>query len=143
VSQVVVCKIRPLAFLVSQALLLAISFQLFRVVLAILLPVARVRLAPLPRTFQTDLPINRIRSDFSPMIIALALSLACRLAANCLLGTVYRRLKDFLAVTTTELFHQPAPPENGKIFWKRLSPQLNRNLWLVVATGKKGRYYAE
>jgi len=51
VSQVVVCKIRLLAFLISQALLLAISFHLFRVILAIFLPVVRVRLAPLPRTF--------------------------------------------------------------------------------------------
>jgi len=32
------------------------------------------------------------------------------------LGTVYRRLKDFLAVTTAELFHQLAPPENGESF---------------------------
>jgi hypothetical protein len=50
------------------------------------------------------------------MIITLALSLAWGLTANCLLGTVYRRLKDFLAVTTTELFHQPAPQKTEKAF---------------------------
>jgi hypothetical protein len=75
-------------FLVSQALLLTISFHLPKVVLAIFLPIVRVRLAPLPRTVQADLLILRIGSDLLPMIIGAALALACRLAANLLLRMI-------------------------------------------------------
>ena len=50
VSQVVVCKIHQSPLFVTQALLSAISFHLLRVILAIFLPIVRVRLAPLPRT---------------------------------------------------------------------------------------------
>src|SRR5215469_7819821 len=84
-GQDVVCKIHKPPFLVPPALLSAISFHLLRVVLAIFLPVLRVRPAPLPRTLQADLQIDRIGSDLLPMIIAAALALACGLGANSLL----------------------------------------------------------
>jgi len=47
------------------------------VLLAIFLPIVRVRLAPLPRTLQAHLLVHRIGSDLLPMIIAAALVLAC------------------------------------------------------------------
>jgi hypothetical protein len=112
-GQDVVCKIRQPPFSVPPALLPAISFHLLRVVLAIFLPVVRVRPAPLPRTLQADLLIHRIGSDLPPMIVAAALALACGLAANPLLRMIRDRLKDLLAVTATAIIHQAAPGENG------------------------------
>ena len=108
-SQVVVCKIPELTFLIPQTLLPTIPVYLLRVALAILLPVIRVCLAPLPRTFQTNLSIDRIGGDLLPMIITLALVLACGLVADRLLRMISRGLKDLLTVTTTEIFHQAAP----------------------------------
>jgi len=84
--------------LVSQTLLPAISFHLLRVVLAIFLPIAWVRFAPLPRTLQADLLIHRIGGDLLPMIVAAALALARRLAANKLLRMIRSRLKSLLTV---------------------------------------------
>jgi hypothetical protein len=112
-SQVVVCKIRQSPFLVPQALFSAISFDLFRVVLAIFPPIVRVRPAPLPRTIQADLLIHRIGSDLLPMIIAAALALACRAVANPLLRMIKIRLKGLLTVAATAIVHQAAPEENG------------------------------
>ena len=108
-SQDVVCKIRQLPFLVPLALLLAILFYLLRVALAILLPVVRVCLAPLPRTFEANLPVNGIASDLLPMIIMTAFALACGLAANGLSRMISRRLKDLLTITAPEIFHRAAP----------------------------------
>jgi hypothetical protein len=81
-SQVVVCKIREPAFFVSQALFSTISFRRFWMILAIFLPIVRVRLAPLPRTLQANLLINRIGSYFPPMIVPATLTLAIGLTAN-------------------------------------------------------------
>ena len=113
-SQVVVCKIRQPPLLVSQALLSAILFHLPRVVLAIFLPIDLVPLAPLPRTLQADLPIHRIGSDLLSMIIAAALALACRLAANPLLRMIRSRLENLLTVGAAVILHQAAPEENGR-----------------------------
>jgi hypothetical protein len=104
-SQVVVCKMRQPPLLVPQALLSAISFHLPKVVLAIFLPIVRVRRAPLPRTLQADLLIHRIGSDLLPMIIAAALALACRLAANPLLRMIRGRLKGLLTVGAVVILH--------------------------------------
>ena len=87
----------------------AISFHLLRVVLAISLPVVRVCLTPLPRTFQANLSIKRIGSNLLPMIIAAALALACGLVANKFVGMIRGGLKDLLTVTATVIFHQAAP----------------------------------
>ena len=112
-SRVVVCKIRQPPLLVPQALLPAISFHLLRVVLAIFLPIVRVRLAPLPRALQADLLIYGIGSDLLPMIFGTALALACGQAANPLLSMIRVRLKGLLTVAATAILHQVAPEENG------------------------------
>ncbi|HXX23822.1 MAG TPA: hypothetical protein VEO19_11790 [Terriglobia bacterium] len=57
-SQVVVCKIQQAALLVTALLPLTITFHLLRVVLAVLLPIAGVSLAPLVRTLPADLPVK-------------------------------------------------------------------------------------
>ena len=113
-SQVVVCKIHQPPFLVTQALLVAIAFHLLRVILAIFLPIVRVRLAPFPRTFQANLLVDRIGSDLLPMIIAASLALACGVTANLLLRMIRGRLKDLPAVPATTILHQAAPDENGR-----------------------------
>jgi hypothetical protein len=89
-------------------------FHLLWVVLAILLPVLRVCLAPLPRTFQANLPINRVRGDLLPVIITAALALACCLAASKLVRMIRRGLKDFLTITTMVIFHQAAREGNSR-----------------------------
>ena len=114
VSQVVVCKIHQSPLFVTQALLSAISFHLLRVILAIYLPIVRVRLAPLLRTLQAHLLVHRIGSDLLPMIIAAALALACGVTANLLLRMIRGRLKDLSTVPATTILHQAAPGENGR-----------------------------
>jgi hypothetical protein len=109
-SQDVVCKIRQLPFLVPLALLLAILFYLLRVALAILLP----------RTFEANLPVNRIAGDLLPMIIMTAFALACGLAANGLSRMISRRLKDLLTITAPEIFHRAAPSAMRFSLGKRL-----------------------
>jgi hypothetical protein len=113
-SQVVVCKMHQPPFLVPPALLSAIAFHLLGVVLTIFPPIARVRLTPLPWTFQANLLIHRIGGDLLPMIIGAALALAGRLGANLLLRVIEVRLKDLLTVTATAILHQAAPRENGR-----------------------------
>ena len=113
-SQVVVCKIHQPPLFVAQALLSAISFYLLRVILAIFLPIVRVRLAPLPRTLQTHLLVHRIESDLLPMIVAAALALACGVTANLLLRMIRGRLKDLPTIPATTILHQATPDQNGK-----------------------------
>jgi hypothetical protein len=112
--------------LVPQALLPAISFHLPRVVLAIFLPIVRVRVAPLPRTLQADLLIHRIGSELLPMIIGAALALACGLVANLLLRMITVRLKSLPTVAATVMVHQAAPEENGRDSFSLEAP-LNRS----------------
>src|SRR5215469_1527519 len=114
VSQVVVCKIHQSPLFVTQALLSAISFYLFRVLLAIFLPIVRIRLAPLPRTLQAHLLVHRIGSDLLPIIIAAALVLAYGVTANLLPRMIRGRLKDLPTEPATTILHQAAPHENGK-----------------------------
>ena len=57
-GQVVVCKIQQAALLVTTLLPLTIAFHLPKVVLALLLPIARVSLTPLVRTLPADLPVK-------------------------------------------------------------------------------------
>lgn len=113
-SQGVVCKIRQPPLLVPQALLPTIPFHLPRVVLTVFLPILWVRLAPLPRTLQADLPIHRIGSHLLPMIIGAALALACGLVANLLLRMITISLKTLSTVAATVMLHQAAPEENGR-----------------------------
>jgi len=113
-SQGVVCKIRQPPLLVPQALLLTIPFRLPRVVLTVFLPIPWVRLAPLPRTLQADLPIHQIGSHPLPMIIGAALVLARGLVANSLLRMITISLKTLSTVAATVMLHQAAPEENGR-----------------------------
>ena len=78
-----------------------------------MLPIARVSLAPLLRTLPADLPVKRVGSDLAPVIIAPALPLALRLAANELLGMIGGRLKDLLTIKTAAITHQAAPDQNA------------------------------
>jgi hypothetical protein len=99
--------------LVTALLPLAITFRLLRVVLAVLFPIARVSLAPFMRTLPADLPVKGVGSDVVPVIIAPALPLALRLAANELLGMIWGRLKDLLTIKTAVITHQAAPNQNA------------------------------
>ena len=74
-----------------------------------MLPIARVSLAPLVRTLPADLLVKGVGSNMAPVIIAPALLLALRLAANELLGMIGRRLKDLLTIETAAITHQAAP----------------------------------
>jgi hypothetical protein len=113
-SQGVVCKIRQPPLLIPQVLLPTIPFHLPRVVLTVSLPILWVRLAPLPRTLQADLPIHRIGSNLLPVIIGAALALACGLVANLLVRMILIRLKTLSTVAATVMLHQAAPEENGR-----------------------------
>jgi len=99
--------------LVTALLPLAITLHLLRVVLAVLLPIARVSLAPLLRTLLADLPVKGVGPDLVPVIIAPALPLALRLAANELLGMIWGRVKDLLTTKTAAITHQAAPNQNA------------------------------
>src|SRR5205807_2625722 len=76
------------------------------------LPIVRVRPAPLPRTLEADLLIDRIRGDLLPTIIVAALALACSLTANQLLRVIRGRPKGLLTVTATAVVHRAAPGES-------------------------------
>jgi hypothetical protein len=99
--------------LVTALLPLTITFHLLRVAQAVLLPIARVSLAPLVRTLPADLPIKGVGSDLASVIIAPALPLALGLAANELLGMIGGRLKDLLTIKTAAITHQAAPGQNA------------------------------
>jgi hypothetical protein len=99
--------------LVAALLPVGIKFHLLRVVQAVLFPIARVSLAPFVRTLPADLPVKGVDSDLMPVIIAPALPLALRLAANELLGMIWDRLKDLLTVKATAITHQAAPNQNA------------------------------
>ena len=90
----------------------AIPFHLLRMGLAVLFPVPGMRLAPLARTLQADLAVNRVRSDLLPVIIPPSLTLAWGLTANPLLGMIRGRLKDLLAITATATTHRATPDQN-------------------------------
>jgi hypothetical protein len=94
------------ALLITALLPLAITFPLLRVVLPISLPIARVSLAPLPRTLLADLSLNRIGTELVPVMISAASPLARGLAADELLRIISGRLKNVLAVRATTTIHQ-------------------------------------
>jgi hypothetical protein len=99
--------------LVTALLPPAITFHLLRVVQPVLLPIARVSLSPLMRTLPADLPVKGVGSELVPVIIAPALPLALRPAANELLGMIGRGLKDLLTIKTAAITHQVAPGQNA------------------------------
>jgi hypothetical protein len=103
--------------------------------LAIFLPIVRVRLAPLPRTLQTDLLINRIGSYLPAMIIAAPLSLAIGLTANSLLRVIRVSAKRLPAIKTAPIFHLSSVPPALRIdgipcLWGRCGCCPLIRLWL-------------
>jgi hypothetical protein len=141
-SQVVVGKIHQPPLFVTQPLLSAISFYLLRVILAIFLPIFRVRFAPLPRTLQAHLLVHRIGSDLLPMIIAAALVLACGVTANLLLRMIRGRLKDLPTIPATTILHQAAPDENGKDSFS-LEPPFRSHDYAVQCRLENQRSFSE
>ena len=81
-SWVVVGKKALLPSFVSLLLALPVAFRPRRIVLAQLLPVARMLCAPLLRALQTPLPIHCVAGDLPPMVIVAAAALAGRIATN-------------------------------------------------------------
>jgi hypothetical protein len=82
-------------------LLLAITLDGFRMLRKILPKVVGMSLPPLSLAIAGDLAILRIRAQLLPVIIAAALALALRLAADNLLRTINGRQERTLAVRTT------------------------------------------
>jgi len=73
--------------------------------LAVVLPVAGVRRPPLPRTVVADLAVNRIRSNFAPMIFSPSLPLAIRSRTNRLLRMKARSAEGTMAKSARPLNH--------------------------------------
>jgi len=67
---------------VSLLLALPVAFRPRRIVLAQVLPVARMLRTPLLRALQAPLPIYRVGGDLPPMVIVTASPLAGQMAAN-------------------------------------------------------------
>jgi hypothetical protein len=76
------------------------------VLLPVTSPVIGVASAPLARTVLTHPAIFGIGSDFVPVIISAAFSLALVSAADCLAGLELRWLVDLLAIATTPFTHK-------------------------------------
>jgi hypothetical protein len=92
-SWVVVGKKALLPSFVSLLLALPVAFRPRRIVLAQLLPVARMLCAPLLRALQAPLPIHRVGGDLAPMVVTTAPSLAGRITASGLSRLKLRWLK--------------------------------------------------
>src|SRR5215472_1923398 len=73
---------------------------------AILLPVIRMAVAPLPWTVATDLPVFGIGCNLPPVILSSALTLADRFATDHLARLKLRRLKGLLAVAAKPFPHK-------------------------------------
>src|SRR5271157_829914 len=97
------------AFLIAPVLLLAVPLHNLWMKLAVLLPIARMLVAPLARTLQTHLPIDGIGSDLPPVIVAPTLPLAVRTTANGLARAKKGGLKRLLAVRAAVIAHRAAP----------------------------------
>jgi hypothetical protein len=78
---------------VSLLLALPVAFRPRGIVLAQLLPVARMLRAPLLRAIPAPLPIHRIGGDLPPMVIVTAPPLAGRITASGLRGLKPQWLK--------------------------------------------------
>jgi hypothetical protein len=92
-------------FPVSRLLSFAIPSDHFRMLLAILLPVAGVPLPPFLGALQAYLSVHRIVGDLLSMVILAPLPLTSRIATDSLLGPVLRRLKCLLTVTAEPFSH--------------------------------------
>src|ERR1035437_10469653 len=93
--------------LVPLLLALPVSFRPRRIVLAQLLPVARLLRAPLLRAIPAPLPIHRIGGDLPPMVIVTASPLAAWIAASSLSRLKLGWQKCFLAIAAGPFSHEP------------------------------------
>ncbi|HEY6292830.1 MAG TPA: hypothetical protein VI455_14875 [Terriglobia bacterium] len=112
--------------MVTDLLLLAISFDRIRVPLPILLLVVRMRIAPLFPAFLHHLGVEGIGANLFAVIIPAALPLAQGLAANQLLRVIRCRLKELLTVRAAAIIHQAAPDQNASASFCS-EPLLNSN----------------
>ena len=92
-------------FLVPNLLELTIPLNDGRMLFAIPSPVVRVAGAPLLRTIQAFLPVNRVHSDLLAVIIGAATPLALGLTANQLPRLILRWLENHLTVAATPFDH--------------------------------------
>ena len=92
-------------FLVSNLLQLTIPLNDGRVLFAIPSPVVRIAGAPLLRTIQAFLPVDRVRSDLLAVIIGAATPLAVGLTAYRLPRLILRWLEDHLTVAAAPFDH--------------------------------------
>jgi hypothetical protein len=99
--------------LVTNLLLIAVTFYRLRVPFPVLLLILRMSVTPLLPTLLHDLGIQRIGTDLGVMIIAAAAPLARGLAANDLMRMIADRLENLLTVTATTIIHQAAPKQNA------------------------------
>ena len=77
-----------------------------RILLSVLLPVARIAGAPFYRAVETPLAVFGIAADLSPVILGAPLSLALDFAAGGLARLELRWLEKFLAVKATPFTHK-------------------------------------
>ena len=97
--------IAQMSFLVSNLLKSTIPLYDGRVLFAISSPVVRVAGAPLLRTIQAYLPVDRVRSDLLTVIIGAATPLALGLTAYRLSRLILRWLEDHLTVAAAPFDH--------------------------------------
>ena len=95
----------PASFLVPRLLSFAIPSDHFRMLLAILLPVAGMLLPPFLWALQAYLPVHRILADLLSMVIVAPPPLTSQIATDSLLGPVLRWLKCLLTVTAEPFSH--------------------------------------
>ncbi len=101
------------ALLIAPALLLAVPLHNLGMKLAVLLPIARMLVAPLAWTLQTHLPVDGIGSDLPPVIVATTLTLAVGTTACELVRTKKGGLKRLVAVWAAVIAHRAAPHQDA------------------------------
>jgi hypothetical protein len=94
-----------------------------RILLSVLIPVARIVGAPFPRTVETPLAVFGVGADLSPVILGAPLSLALGFAADGLARLELRWLEQFPAVKATPFTHKGVcltPQDSGFRDWRAL-----------------------
>ena len=138
-------KALPPAF-VSLLLALPVAFRPRRIVLAQVLPVARMLRAPLLRALQAPLPIHRIGGDLPPMVIVTASPLAGRSAANDLRRLKLGWLKRKLAIPADPFSHEPVLARRSAPLQRALRVQasnLETNIECPNASPPMGRLFRQ
>src|ERR1019366_9019796 len=130
--------------LFSWPLALPVAFRRRAIVLAQLLPVARMLRAPLLRGIPAPLPIHRIGGDLPPMVIVAASPLAAWIAASSLSRLKLGWQKCFLAIAAGPFSHEPvlachgAPLSSGSSLHAR---QFRNSCRVRTAPPPLGRFF--